>query len=85
MELYQLLEDCLIKDTNPPKSNRRLPPVFCNGRKTKLQLPCPLIWKLPSTYQDTAFRTTSKIAPEWASADYNHRQELQYMVFPDGI
>jgi len=36
-------------------------------------------------YIDTAFRTTSKLAPEWASADYNDRQELQYMVFPEGI
>ncbi|WP_394337901.1 recombinase family protein [Flavipsychrobacter stenotrophus] len=36
-------------------------------------------------YIDAAFRTSSKLAPEWASADYNDRQELQYMVFPDGI
>ena len=36
-------------------------------------------------YIDTAFRTTSKLAPKWASADYNERQALQYMVFPEGI
>ena len=31
-------------------------------------------------YIDAAFRATSKLAPEWASADYNDRQELQYLV-----
>ena len=36
-------------------------------------------------YIDAAFRATSKLAPEWASADYSDRQELQYLVFPEGI
>lgn len=36
-------------------------------------------------YIDAAFRASSKLAPVWASADYSDKQELQYMVFPDGI
>ena len=36
-------------------------------------------------YIDTAFRASSKLATEWGLADYNDRQTLQYLVFPDGI
>jgi site-specific DNA recombinase len=36
-------------------------------------------------YIDTAFRASSKLATEWTSADYNDRQTLQYLVFPEGI
>ncbi len=36
-------------------------------------------------YIDTAFRASSKLATEWDSADYNDRQTLQYLVFPEGI
>ncbi len=36
-------------------------------------------------YIDTAFRASSKLATEWASADYNDKQAIQYLVFPDGI
>ena len=36
-------------------------------------------------YIDTAFRASSKLATEWGSADYDDRQTLQYLVFPEGI
>ncbi|MCW3122470.1 MAG: resolvase domain protein [Flavipsychrobacter sp.] len=36
-------------------------------------------------YIDTAFRASSKLAPEWGSADYNDKQELQYLLFPEGV
>ena len=36
-------------------------------------------------YIDTAVRASSKLATEWASADYNDKQAIQYLVFPDGI
>ncbi|MCD6011787.1 MAG: resolvase domain protein [Flavipsychrobacter sp.] len=36
-------------------------------------------------YIDTAFKASSKLATAWASADYNDKQALQFLVFPEGI
>ncbi len=36
-------------------------------------------------YIEAAFKASSKLATAWASADYNDKQALQFLVFPDGI
>ena len=36
-------------------------------------------------YIETSFRVCSKLATAWDSADYNDKQTVQYLVFPDGI
>ena len=34
---------------------------------------------------NTAFLISSKLATAWASSDYNDKQTLQFLVFPEGI
>lgn len=36
-------------------------------------------------YIETALRVSSKLATAWDSADYNDKQSLQYLAFPEGI
>jgi site-specific DNA recombinase len=36
-------------------------------------------------YIDVAFRVIPKLAPEWHSADYCVRQEIQFLLFPEGM
>jgi site-specific DNA recombinase len=36
-------------------------------------------------YIEVAFRVIPKLAPEWHSADYCDRQEIQFLLFPEGM